>query len=251
MRWLGLVNRWMILLALLGATLGGLSGCGCNTPGRMEWVQPFTTDKPRVGIVYCIRGWKGVFSPGIDAMAKKLNAQGVTAYAYMPEQYPEMAATMIQRYKNSPNHEPICFIGHSRGVDSSIIIAHELEKAGVSVQLIVCLDSVDETTITKNVQVCYNFWTPGFFYGTNLFRGIPLKQEPGSTGKLYNFNLHQKEGEPWSDAGITHVGMDSDRKLQQNIIKLVLESCPERAKWVPQVGAQSVAAPTRTDSSSR
>jgi hypothetical protein len=196
----------------------------------MEWVQPQTTS-PRVGTVYLIRGWMGVYSAGIDEMAKQLNALGVTAYVYMPEQYPELAKTMVERYKNVPNHEPICFVGHSRGVDSSLIIARELDKAGVTVDVICCLDSVDETTVSKNVRVCYNYWMPGVLFGTNLLRGIPLKQAPGSTGQLYNYNL-DKEYRAWRGPWTDHISFDDDPMVQKRIIANILEACPERSKWL-------------------
>jgi hypothetical protein len=245
MRMRSILSGWQAMAVVLCALLMGLTGCGSNTPGRMEWVQPLTTGTPRVGTVYCIRGWKGVFSWGIDEMAQKLNEQGVHAYVYMPEQYPELAEKMVEEYKKSPNHEPICFIGHSRGVDSSIIISRELEKAGVPVDLIICLDSVDEKVLPANVKLCHNFWMPGFFYGTNLFRGIPLEQEPGSTGTLYNINLNEKEGEPWHEFGMYHIDMDKRPKLQKHIIELILETCPERSKWTPPATAPAkAAAPT-------
>lgn len=206
----------------------------------MDWVQP-TTTAPRVGTVYCIRGWKGIWSAGIDQMAKQLNAKGVTARVYMPEQERELAATLVKRYKDAPWHEPICLIGHSRGVDASLIIARELEKAGVSVDMIVCLDSVDETTVSKNVRICHNYWMSGVFLNTNLLRGIPLKQEPGSTGQLYNYNCN-KEYRSWREGWTNHITFDDDPKIQKRIVEQVLEVCPERSTWVS-------AAPPRAASS--
>jgi thioesterase domain-containing protein len=196
----------------------------------MEWVQP-VTDAPRVGTVYLIRGWSGVFSAGIDEMGRQLRARGVTAHVYMPEQYPELAATMVKQYQGmGSRHEPICFIGHSRGCDSSLIISRALEKAGVSVDLIVTLDSVDEKVVPKNVRLCYNYWMPGIFGNSNLLRGIPLTQEPGSTGQLYNYNL-DKEYRAWRGDMTDHVSIDDDPNLQRMIVEHVLEVCPERAKW--------------------
>jgi len=183
MQWLRSVSWRGAALVLLCVMCCGLAGCGSNTPGRMEWIRPLTTDTPRVGTVYCIRGWQGVFSWGIDAMAEQLKQEGVTAYVFMPEQYPEMAKEMVKQYKNAPNHEPICFIGHSRGVDSSIIISRELDKAGIKVDLIVALDSVDEDVVPKNVRECRNYWMPGFLYGTNILRGIPLKANLGQSAR--------------------------------------------------------------------
>lgn len=230
-------NSVVLGLVLWCGMLWGLSGCGSNTPGRMEWVQPLT-DKPRAGTVYCIRGWAGVFSSGIDEMARQLNEQGVTALVYQPEQYPELAATMVKRYRGMKPHEPICFIGHSRGCDSSLIISRELAKIGVKVDLIVTLDSVDETVVPRNVALCYNYWMPGIFFNTNLLRGIPLTQEAGSTGQLHNINLHQ-EGQNLREPLTNHVDIDKGPKLQRRIIQHVLDVCPERAKWRAQVAGKA------------
>jgi hypothetical protein len=222
---------------VLCALIFGLGGC--NLQGKMEWVQP-TTTAPRVGEVYCIRGWHGIWSLGIDEMAKQLNEKGVTAHVFMPEQVNTLAATIVERYKNAPQHEPICFIGHSWGVDGSLIIARELEKVGITVDVIVCLDSVNQTTVPKNVRLCYNYWMPGFIGDTNLLRGIPLKQEPGSTGQLFNYNC-SGEYRSWRSDGVNHINFDDDPKIQKRIVDNVLEVCPERSKWVPPGPATSPA----------
>jgi hypothetical protein len=203
----------------------------------MEWVQP-TTTAPRVGEVYCIRGWKGIWSRGIDDMAKQLNEQGVTARVFMPEQVHALAATMVEKYRNTPQHEPICFIGHSRGVDASLIIARELEKVGVMVEVIACVDSVDETTVSKNVRFCYNYWMPGYLGNSNLLRGIPLKPAPGSTGQVFNYNCN-KEFRSWRSDWVNHINFDDDPKIQKRIVDQVLAACPERAKWSPPAAVLS------------
>ncbi len=237
MLWLREAKWRGVIFVLLLVGCCGLGGCGVNTPGRMEWVQLRTEGRARVGTVYLIRGWMGIFSSGIDEMARQLNEQGVTAYVYQPEQHPELGKTMVERYKGVENPEPICFVGHSRGVDASLIIARELQKVGVKVDLIVALDSVDETTVPKNVDVCYNYWMPGFFPGTNLLRGIPLVQEAGSTGKLHNIHL-SKDAPELKDFLTTHAVMDKAPKLQKRIIEQVLAACPERSKWQAQTPAQ-------------
>jgi hypothetical protein len=224
---------WKPALRLLPVVLlAALAGCGSSTPGRMEAIQPRTT-APRVGTAIMIRGWEGVFSPGIDAMAKQINDQGGTALVYMPEQYPELAAALVKLYKDAPDHEPICFVGHSRGVDSSLIIARELDKVNVPVDVICCLDSVDEVTVPKNVRVCYNYWMDGAFgRNTNLLRGIPLAQAPGSTGKLFNYDL-RGEYRHWRSGLSEHISMDIDTNIQKRVVDNILEVCVERSKWTP------------------
>jgi hypothetical protein len=158
----------------------------------------------------------------------------------MNEQYHQLAAEMVKQYKNSPRHEPICFIGHSWGVDASLLIAKELDKAGIPVDVICCLDSVDQTTVPKNVRVCYNYWMPGYIGDTNLLRGIPLKREPGSTGQLFNYNC-SGEYRSWRSDWTNHITFDDDPKIQKRIIDNVLAVCPLRANWVPPTTAPSTA----------
>lgn len=241
MEWIRSTDGRRIATILWCALIFGLAGCSglTNGPGKMEWVQP-TTTAPRVGTVYCIRGWKGYWSAGIDQIAKQLNEKGTTARVFMPEQVHALRAEMVERYRNSPQHEPICFVGHSRGVDASIIIARELEKVGITVEVIACLDSVDETTVSKNVRVCHNYWMPGIFLDTNLLRGIPLKLAPGSTGQLFNYNC-DKEYRSWRSAWTNHINFDDDPLIQKRIVDQVLAACPERSTWVPPVPGPSAA----------
>src|SRR4051794_10024016 len=100
------VLDWMRAALFLCGMLvvgGGLSGCnGVNTPGKMEWVQPRTT-APHVGTTYAIRGWMGVYSKGIDDMARAINDRGSTAYIFQDQQYIELGKTMVERYKADPN----------------------------------------------------------------------------------------------------------------------------------------------------
>jgi hypothetical protein len=235
---IGSFIRRVSAMMVVGAACAAIGGClGTNTPGQMEWVSPYRSAK-RVGTVFCLRGWTGVFSAGIDEIAEQVNAAGGTALVYMPEQYPELAAEMVRRYKGVAHPEPIVFVGHSRGVDSSLIIARELDKAGIPVDMIVCLDSVDEVSVPKNVRVCYNYWMTGDFgEGTNLLRGVPLVKAPGSAGQLYNIDLNH-DGynlrSPLSD----HVSMDDDTKLQHEIVKHILEACPPRDQWTTQPAAR-------------
>ena len=225
-------KRMVKLVLMMGMVW--LGGCGgSNTPGRMEWVSPHTT-ATRVGTVYCLRGWKGVFSPGVDAIAKQVNEAGGTGLVYMPEQYPELAAEIVKKYKGDARHEPIVFVGHSRGVDSSLIIARELEKAGIAVDMIACFDSVDEVTVPKNVKACYNYWMPGIGGTTsNFLRGIPLVQAPGSTGKLYNIDL-DGDGSDLKGPLTDHISMDAEPKVQRDVLKHILEVCTERSVWEKQ-----------------
>jgi len=227
-----------IISALSLACLNAVGGCGelgSMSRGKLEWVHP-QTDAPRAGTAYLVRGWVGVFSGGIDRLGDEINATGVTAYVFQHDQCAELARTMAQRYKESRDPEPICMIGHSFGSDDAILIARELNKANVPVDLIIIMDAVDETVVPKNVKVCYNYWQPGVFGASNFLRGIPLTQEAGSTGKLYNINLLE-EGRDLRDLTTNHINIDEAPKLHKAIVDHILQACPPRQVWITTHGA--------------
>jgi hypothetical protein len=155
----------------------------------------------------------------------------VNARVFQHDQCKELAAMMAQRYKDARNPEPICLIGHSFGSDDTLIISRELDKAGVPVDLVVTMDPVDERTVPKNVKMCYNYWMPGIFVGTNFLRGVPLQQEPGAIGRLENVNLN-REGRELRNLDTNHINIDECHKLHQRIIEHVLATCPDRRAWL-------------------
>lgn len=228
--------------ACISAALLLLAGCGSTTTGQMEWVQPHT-QAPRVGNVYLMRGWGGMFSSGIDQMGDLLREKDVSAWVFQHSQCQELASMMAQRYKGVPDPEPICMIGHSFGSDDALIIARELDKVNVPVDLIVTLDPVDQKSVPKNVKLCINYWMPGMFIGTNFLRGIPLQQEPGGTGRVVNINL-MEEGKELRDAFTNHISIDKAPKLHDAIVQHVLKTCPDRATWIAMQPSRRFITPT-------
>ncbi|HYE17220.1 MAG TPA: thioesterase domain-containing protein, partial [Tepidisphaeraceae bacterium] len=200
--------------------------------GQMEWAQPVTEEStPRVGRVYLMRGWVGVFSSGIDQMGETLRSHGVTAHVYQHDQAEELARTIAANYRNVPDPEPIVIIGHSYGSDDAIKIARACDQAGVPVEMIVALDCVDESVIPKNVKTAFNFWTPGAL-GGNFLRGLPMTQEAGAKGVLHNVAMRDPANAHLCDGRPDHVNLDKGPKLQAEIVKQVLAVCPERNTWL-------------------
>ncbi|HSI33436.1 MAG: hypothetical protein ACAI43_11500 [Phycisphaerae bacterium] len=220
------------LACAFGMALAGAGGCGQTTRGQMEWAQPVTEEAtPRVGRVYLMRGWVGVFSSGIDQMGETLRNQGVTAHVYQHDQAEELARTIATNYRNVPDPEPIVIIGHSYGSDDAIKIARACEGVGVPVEMIVTLDCVDEAVVPKNVKTAFNFWTPGAL-GGNFLRGLPMTQEPGAKGVLHNVAMRDPANAHLCDGRADHVNLDKGPKLQAEIVKQVLAACPERNTWL-------------------
>lgn len=225
-------GRFVKSLFTLGLLLVG-SGCvsfSSMTPGKMEWIQTESTAS-HAGNAYLTRGLIGAFSHGIDVLTEKVDAAGVRAHVFQEDQHELIAQTLVDRYKNNPNHEPIVLIGHSLGADASIMYARELQKAGVEVDVLITLDATRPPKVPGNVKICYNYYQPSIFDGTGILRGIPLETEPDFHGKLYNMNVRD-EYKHLLEWDTNHVNIDKNSRIHADVIARVLSICPPRQQWV-------------------
>ena len=240
---------FLSLLAAFAFFGGGcFSTVSSMKPGKMDWVQP-TSDAPRAGQAYCIRGWIGLFSGGIDALTEKIDKSGVRAHVFQDDQKQILAQTLATQYaKAGARHEPIVLIGHSLGADDAVWAARELDKVGVPVDMLVTIDATRPPKVPKNVRICYNYYQPSILDGAGLFRGIPLETEPGFAGKLYNMNV-RKEYKDLLEWDTNHVNIDKNTKIHADIIAKIMPICPPRQEWVaaraPVLAGAQIAPATR------
>ena len=131
----------LMLAALFGAT--GAEAAPAKRPGH----------------VYLLRGLLNVFSLGMDQLAGKLQAAGVSASVHSYPGWRGLADEMIVKYRGG-NREPIILMGHSNGADTTISIARRLQAANVPVALIVNFDPVSPEPIPANVRQVVNYYVP-------------------------------------------------------------------------------------------
>ena len=108
------------------------TGCARSTrPGNLAYVQP-TSDRPRAGNVYLLRGFIGIFSEGIDRLTQQINETGTRAVVYQDDQWSALARKIAQQYRDADDSEPLVLIGHSYGADDVVRIARELGREPAS-----------------------------------------------------------------------------------------------------------------------
>ena len=224
-----IVVRSLALLPLCAVIGGCVSTVSTMTPGKMDWVQPEST-APRAGQAYLVRGLIGLFSGGIDALTVKIDDAGIRAHVFQEDQRNLLAQTLVEKYRNAPDHEPIILIGHSLGADAVINAARELDKAGVQVDVLVTIDATRPPNLPKNVKVCYNYYQPSIFDGTGILRGIPLTPDPDFHGQLYNMNV-RAEYKDLLEWDTNHVNIDKNTKIHADVISKLLPVCPPRPEW--------------------
>jgi hypothetical protein len=206
-----------------------LAGCSAMTPGPMEAVRPIST-APRAGNVYLLRGWIGIFSTGIDNLGIKVNRAGVHGQVFQDDQWRELAATIVEKYKDVKDPEPLVLVGHSYGADDIIQIARELDKEHVPVDLLVTIDPTTPPPVPANVRLCYNLYQPNLLDGMPFLRGIALKAGPDFKGKLQNVNI-RTERKDLLEGDVNHFNIEKKDKIHQETIKQILAICPPRHEW--------------------
>ncbi|QDM18182.1 hypothetical protein [Tardiphaga sp. vice278] len=159
----------------------------------------------RAGHVYLLRGLFNVFSLGMDQIASKLQAVGVTATVHNHTVWRGLADDMIAQYR-SGNREPIILMGHSAGADATIDIARRLQESSVPVALIVNFDPVSPAAVPPNVKQIVNYYVPAGW-------GAAVAADKTFKGKLANVN---------ESGAVNHFSIDKDDALQRQTLAKVL-----------------------------
>src|SRR4029453_2693473 len=140
--------------------------------------------------VLLLRGWFGVFSTGLDAIADSLKAKGIHAEAVGHLQW-KAAVDEILRERAQGKTDSIVLVGHSQGANNIIDMARLLDAQNVPVALLVTLAPYRQNPVPANVMRAVNYYQAGGW-------GAPLTAEPGFRGKLSNVDV---EG----DSSVSHI----------------------------------------------
>src|SRR5687767_1361624 len=111
------MSRAVILLLLAIC-----SGCASLPGGAIGEVRA-SSDSPRAGQVYLLRGWNGLWSEGLDSLAAELRSHGVDARVYQQSQAGELGDALLSQYRGSSRADPLVLVGFSFGADEAIRIA--------------------------------------------------------------------------------------------------------------------------------
>ncbi len=156
--------------------------------------------------VYLLRGWFGVFSTGMDAMAETLRGKGIKAEAIGHLAWRSTAAKVVKE-RSAGETGRIVLIGHSMGGNNVIEIARELEAHKIPVDLLITLAPYLQDPVPSNVRRALNYYQAGGW-------GSPLTADPGFSGELANIDVG-------SDSSIFHVNIDKNPRVQAEIVAAI------------------------------
>jgi hypothetical protein len=195
-------------------------GCNALPPGQIKSLAP-DARKPQRATVCLLRGWRGVWSSGMDDLAAQLRQEGFNASVYREEQWQPLAEQIVTDVMHDDAHGPLVLIGFSYGADNAIEVARVLERHGIPVDLLVTIDPVTAAPVPPNVRECVNFYqSNGFWDIFPWLRGTPLEREPPGSGKLVNNDL-RKDRTDLLEPGTSHATIAGNPKLHRAIVELV------------------------------
>ncbi len=155
--------------------------------------------------VYLLRGFLNVFSLGMDDLAGKLQADGISA-TVMNHADADFAVSRIVAAYNAGDHGPVVLIGHSLGADAIADVADALARYNVPVALLIFFDGTAPHQIPANVATAINY--------TKHFMIAPW---PGSRSSVSNVDLS-------GDPGIDHLSIDTAPSLQAQALNYILQA---------------------------
>jgi hypothetical protein len=154
--------------------------------------------------VLLLRGWFGVFSSGLDAIAESLKTKGIHAEVAGHLQW-KAAVDEILRERAQGKTDSIVLVGHSQGANNIIDMARLLDVQNVPVALLVTLAPYRQNPVPANVMRAVNYYQSGGW-------GAPLTAGPGFRGKLSNVDVAE-------DTEVSHINIDKSPRVQAEIAR--------------------------------
>ncbi|HTU91271.1 MAG TPA: hypothetical protein VMF69_14420 [Gemmataceae bacterium] len=194
-----------------GVRLGWLSTSASNPdPGRAR------------GWVFLLRGNGIVFSRGFRVLCDELRRCGVWAEDLRCIGDRWACRHLRAEQQAGRLRQPIIFVGHSCGGRYSLYGAHELQKAGITVDLIVCLDVALPPPVPGNVKCALNLYRAG----PRLYPARPLIAAPGSSAEITNIELNAADS-PINANGLHHLNITDSPTVQALVLARILETLSE------------------------
>jgi hypothetical protein len=155
--------------------------------------------------VYLLRGLMNIFSLGMDDLAAKIQARGITATLHNHSEWQTLSDEIAAGYR-AGNRGPIILIGHSLGADAVMAMGEYLGRKSVPVALIVPFDGTNSYAATGNVARVMNLTQRDYAY---------VKRGPGFRGELQNVDVS-------NDTSIGHISIDKSARLHALVVNRIV-----------------------------
>jgi hypothetical protein len=173
--------------------------------------------------VILLRGWRDMYSDGINELATKIEAEGYRTAVYGEAQWMDVADAVIARGPMEYG-QTFVLIGFSYGADHAVDITRRIKDVTrQQVPLLITIDPVTPPKVPNSVRNTYNYYQSDFWDFLPWFRGIPLKVEPGYV-TVDNIDVHDRPD--LDDPSMSHKTIAGSEKIHREIIARIKKQFP-------------------------
>lgn len=194
----------------------------------------------RAGHVYCILGWLGIWSRGMDVIASRAQEElGVHALSLGNPEWRKLAKYIRTEYQAGRLNEPVVLVGHSIGADDQVRVARALNDGNVPVDLLLLIDPTVPPHIPPNVIRCVNLYkSHPITDPVPAFRGVRVIADNPNRTQIENVNLRRTDV-GFDTTVINHFNIAKIRGLQDMVLAEIAKTCPLRRANGRNVPAQA------------
>jgi hypothetical protein len=185
----------------------------------------------REGHVYCILGWLGIWSRGMDVIAQRVDSElGVEATSLANSEWQKLASFVRREHEAGRWSGPLILVGHSIGADDQIRVAKRLNEGSIPIDLLILIDPTDPPTIPPNVRHCVNIFKsqPVVDYAP-IFRGIKVRIVDPTQTLIENIDLRRTEV-GFDTRVINHFNIAKIKGVQDMVLTEIAKACPRKKR---------------------
>ena len=179
-----------------------------------------------------IRGLMGVYSMGMNKVAKRLAEQGFEATAISGAIRAQEGRGLIEAAQASELPRPLVIAGHSYGGDAAVRLTRQLDRANVTVDTLILVDATTPPPVPGNVREVFHIYrsSPGTDW-VPVLRGVPINERRRKRDlpetHVINFDLRKADAPELKTAMINHFTIDASQAVQNLVVEQALAAREE------------------------
>jgi hypothetical protein len=169
--------------------------------------------------VFFLRSQAVVFSGGFGAMCDRLRREGIWA-----EDLRCVGDRWVRRHLLAEQavgrlRQPVILVGHSCGGRYALFTAQELARAGIAVELVVCIDVAGPYDVAANVRHAMHIYRSRW----RIYPARPLQLAAGARGRISNLDVDASNS-AIAPAWLHHLNITTSTAVQDHVIQTILDA---------------------------
>jgi hypothetical protein len=189
---------------------------------RLGWASAWNPNPPAAparGRVYLLRGNGIFFSNGLGLLCDRLRGRGVWAEDLRCVGDRWACRHLLADRRAGRLRGPVVFVGHSCGGRYSLFAAHLLQRFGITIDLLVCLDVALPPDVPANVRRAVNI----YLSRRRIYPARPLRAVDPARTAVVNLDLSEPG---WSLRGLllNHLTLTDSPAVQALVLRQALRT---------------------------